>query len=112
MSISNCCFVTSIQVSQKTGKVAWYSHLFENFPQFIVIHTVKGFSIFNEVDVFLGFPCIFHSPANGSNLISEFPFSLKPSLYIWKFFVQVLLKPNLKDFEHKLLVCEMSATVW
>ena len=82
--------------------MVWYSHLFKNFPQLIVIHTVKGLSFVNEVDVFLRFPCIFHNPMNGSNLISDFPVSLKPSLYIWKFFVHMLLKPSLKDFEHNL----------
>jgi len=61
MSGPNCCFLTNIQVFQEAGKVVWYSHLFQNFPQFIVIHTVKGFSLVNEaeVDVFLEFPCFF-----------------------------------------------------
>ena len=59
MSNSNCCFLTCIQVSQETGKVVWYSQLFKNFPQFVVIHTVRGFSVVNEaeVDVSLEFPC-------------------------------------------------------
>ena len=59
---SNCCFLTCIQVSQEAGKVAWYLHLFKNFPEFVVIHTVKGFSIVNEgeVDVFLKFSCFFY----------------------------------------------------
>ena len=61
MSGSNCCFLSCIQVSQETGKVAWYSHLFKNFPQFVVIHNARGFSIVNEaeVDVFWEFPCFF-----------------------------------------------------
>ena len=62
MSSSNCCFLTCIQISQEAGQVAWYSHLFQNFPQFIVIHTVKGFGIVNkaEIDVLLELSCIFH----------------------------------------------------
>ena len=65
MSSSNCCFLTCIQVSQETGKVVWYSHLFKNFPQFVVILTVKGFSVVNEaeIDVFMKFSCIFYDPA-------------------------------------------------
>ena len=60
MSSSNCCFLTCIQISQKADKVVWYSHLFQNFPQFIVIHTVKGFGIVNkaEIDVFLELSCL------------------------------------------------------
>ena len=84
--------------------MVWYSHLFKNFPHFVVIHTVKGFSIVNEaeVDIFLEFPCFLHDPINVGNLIygsSAFP---KPSLCIWKFSVHILLKPSLKDFEHYL----------
>ena len=64
MSSSNCCFLTCIQISQEAGKVVWCSHLFQNFPQFVVIHTVKGFSVVNEaeVDVFLKFSCFFYDP--------------------------------------------------
>ena len=104
MSSSNCCFLSCIQVSQETGWVVWYSHLSKNFPQFVVIYTVKGFSIVNEaeVDVFLEFPCFFYDPAYVGNLISgSFAFS-KSSLYIWKFSVHILLKPSLEDFEHYL----------
>ena len=102
MSSSNCFFLTHIQVPQETGKVVWYSFLFKNFPQFAVIHAVKGFSIVNEaeVDVFLELPCFLHDPANVGNLISGSSTSSKPSLYIWKFSVHVVLKPSLKDFEH------------
>ena len=66
MSSSNCGFLTCIQISQEAGQVAWYSHLFQNFPQFIVIHTVKGFGIVNkaEIDVFLELSCFFHDPAD------------------------------------------------
>ena len=68
---SNCCFLTCIQVSQEAGKVIWYLCLFKNFPQFVVIHTVKGFSVLNEaeVDVFLEFPCFFYDPVDVGNLI-------------------------------------------
>ena len=67
---SNGGFITCIQISQETGKVVWYSHLFKNFPQFFVIHTVKGFSTVNEADVFLELLCFLHDPTNVGNLIS------------------------------------------
>ena len=67
---STCCFLTCIQVSQEAGNVAWYFHLFKKFPQFVVIHTVKGFSVVNEADVFLKFPCFFDDPTDVGNLIS------------------------------------------
>ena len=104
MFSSNCCFLTCIQVSQEAGKVVWYSHLFQNFPQFIVIHTVKGFNIVSEADVdaFLEFPCFLYDPADVDNLISGSSAFSKPSLYIWKFLAHILLKPTLKDFEHGL----------
>ena len=82
----------------------WYSHLFKNFPQFFVSHTVKGFGVVNkaEVYVFLKFPSFFYDPTDVGILISgSFAFS-KSSLYIWKFLVHVLLKPNMKDFEDYL----------
>ena len=92
--------MTCIQVSQETGKVIWYSLLFKNFPQFVVIHTVKGFGIVNEaeIDVFLELSCFFDDPADVGNLISGSSAFSKSSLYIWKFSVHVLLKPGLKDF--------------
>ena len=101
MSSSNYCFLTCIQVSQEVGKVVWYSYLFKNFLQFVVIHTVKGFSIVNkaEWDVFLEFSCFFYDPAD---LISGSSAFSKSSLNIWKFSVQVLLKPSLKDVENYL----------
>ena len=82
----------------------WYSHLLKSFPQFVMIHTVKGFSILNEteLDVFLEFPCFLYDPMNVGNLISSSSAFSKPSLYIWKFLIQVLLKPSLKDFEHNI----------
>ena len=72
MSCSNCFFLTCIQISQETGKVVWYSHLFKNFPQFVVIHTVKGFRVANEAEasIFLEFSCFFYDPVNVGNLIS------------------------------------------
>ena len=72
MCSSNCCFLTCLQVSQEAGQVVWYSHLFQNFPQCIVIHTVKGFGIVNkaEIDVFLELSCFFDDTANVGNLIS------------------------------------------
>ena len=100
MSSSNCCFLTCIQVSQEADQVVWYYHLFQNFPQFVVIHTVKGFCLVNEseVDVFLEFPCLFYDPIVVGNLISGSSAFSKSSLYIWKFLVDVLRKPSLKDF--------------
>ena len=101
MSGSNCCFWTCIQISQEAGKVVWYSHLFNNFPQFVVIHTVKGFSVVNEaVDVFLKFSCFFDDSADIGNLISGSSAFSKSSLNIWKFLVHILLKPSLENFEH------------
>ena len=102
MSGSNCCFLTCIQVSQEAGKVVWYSHLFKNFPQFIVIYTVKGFNIVNwaETDVYLEFSSFFYAPTAVGNVIFGSSDFLKSSLYIWKFSVHILLKPSLKDFEH------------
>ena len=92
----NCCFLTCIQVSQEAGQVVWYSHLLKNFPQFIVIYTVKGFGIVNkaEIDVFLETSCFFDDPADVGNLISGSSAFSKTSLNIWKFTVHVLLKPG------------------
>ena len=100
MSSSNCCFLTCEQVSQEAGQVVWYSHLFQNFPQF-VIHTVKGFGIVNkaEIDVFLELSCFFDDPVNAGNLTSGSSDFSKTSLNIWKFMVHVLLKSGLEDFE-------------
>ena len=92
----------AIQISQEAGQVAWYSHLFQNFSQFIVIHTVKGFGIVNkaEVDVFLELSCFFDDLADVGNLISGSSAFSKSSLNIWKFTVHVMLKPGLENFEH------------
>ena len=82
--------------------MVWYSHLFQNFPQLIVMHTVKGFGIINkeEVDVFLELTCFMDDPVDVGNLISGSSAFSKTSLSIWKFTIQVLLKPGLEDFEH------------
>ena len=100
MSGSNSCFLTCIQVSQEAGKVLGIP-ISKNFPQFSVIHPVKGFSIVNEADVFLEFFCFFsYVLKDVGNLIS---FSLafsQSSLDIWKFLFQVLLKPGLENFQH------------
>src|SRR5574337_1052034 len=113
MFSSNCCFLTCIQISQEADQVAWYSHLFQNFPQFIVIHTVKGFGTVNktEIDVFLELSCFFHDPADVGNLISGSSAFSKTSLNIRNFTIHILLKPGWENFEHYLLVCEMSAIV-
>ena len=102
MSSSNCCFLTCIQISQEAGQVVWYSHLFPSFPQFIMIHTVKGFGIVNkaEIDVFLELSCFFDNPMDVGNLISGSSAFSITSLNIWKFTVHVLLKPGLENFEH------------
>ena len=99
-----CCFLTCIciLISQEAGQVVWYSHLLQNFPQFIVIHTVKGSGIVNkaEIDVFLELSCFFDYPADVGNLIFGSSTFSKSSLNTSKFMVHVLLKPGLKNFEH------------
>ena len=94
MSSFTCCFLT--------GQVVWYSHLLKNFPQFVVIHTVKGFGIVNkaEVDIFLELSCFFDDPLNVGHLISVSSVFSKSSFNIWKFMVHVLLNPGLENFEH------------
>ena len=84
------------------GQVVWYFHLFQNFPQFVVIYTVKGVGVVNkaEVDVFLAFSCFFDDPVDVGNLISGSSAFSKSSLNIWKFIVYVFLKPGLENFEH------------
>ena len=100
MSSSNCCFLTCIQVSQEASQVVWYSHLFQNFPQFIMIHTVKGFGVVNkaEVDVFLELSCFFDDPTGVGNLISGSSAFLKPAwtsgssqfMYCWSLAWRIL----------------------
>ena len=107
MSSSNCCFLTSWDFSGG-GKMVWYSHLLRNFPQFVVIRTVKGFGVVNnaEVDVFLELSCLFDDSSDVGNLISGSSAFSKSSLDIWKFTVHVLSKPSLENFEHYF------ASVW
>ena len=111
MSNSNCGFLTCIQMSQEAGQVVWYSHLLKNFPQFAVIHTVKGFGIVNkaEIDVFLELSCFFFfdDPTDVGNLISGSSAFSKTSLNIWMFMVHVLLKRGLENFEHYFIQYEM-----
>ena len=87
-----------MQISQEAGQMVWYAHLFQNFPQFIVIHKVKGFGIVNkaEIDDFLELSYFFSDPTNVGNLISGSSAFSKTSLNIWKFTVHVLLKPGLR----------------
>ena len=108
MSSSNCCFMTCIQISQEADQVVWYSHLLKNFPQFAMIHTVKGFGVVNkpEMDVFLELSFFFNDPADVGNLVSGSSAFSKSSLNIWKFTVHVLLKPGLENFENYF------ASVW
>ena len=84
--------------------MVWYSHLFKNFPQFVVIHIVKGFGIVNkaEIDVSLELSCLLNGPVDVGNLISYSSAFPKSSLNIWKFTVHILLKPGLENFEHIL----------
>ena len=102
MYSSNCFFLTYIQISQEAGQVVWYSHLFQNFPQFVVVHTVKGFGIVNKakVDIFLEFSCIVDDPIDVGKLISGTSAFSKSNLNIWKFMVHILLKSGLENFEH------------
>ena len=103
MSSSNCCFLTCIQISQEAGKVVWYFHLLKIFPQFVVVHAVKSFSVVNEAEIngFLEFSRFFYDSTDVvDNLIcGSFAFS-KFNLHIWKFSVHILFKPSLKYFEH------------
>ena len=99
-----CCSLICIEIFQEAGKVVCYFHLFINFPLFVVIHTVKGFSIVNEaeVNVFLEFSCSSDDPVDVGNLISGSSAFSKFSLYIWNLSIHILLKHSLKDFEHYL----------
>ena len=105
--------MTCLEISQEAGQVVWYSYLFQNFLQFIVIHTVKGFGIVNKAkaDVFLELSGFFDDPLYVSNLISGSSAFPKSSLNIWKLMVHILLKPGLEDLSITLLACEISAIV-
>ena len=101
MSESNCCLLTCIQISQEIGKVVWYSHILKNFPQFVVIHIIKGFSVVNkEVDVLLEFCCCFYDSVDVGNLISDSCVFSKSRFNIWNFSVHIPLNPNMENFEH------------
>ena len=102
MFSSNCCFLTFTQISQEAGQVVWYSCLFLNIPEFIMIHTINGLGIVNktQADIFLELSCFFDDPTDVSNLISGSCAFSKTSLNIWKFIVHVLLKPCLENFKH------------
>ena len=91
-----------LHISQEAGQVAWYFYILKNFPQFIVIHTVKGFGIVNkaEIYIFLELSWVFDDPVDVGNLISASSAFSKTSLNIWKFTVHTLLKPGLENFEH------------
>ena len=117
MSGSNCCFLTYIQISQEAGKVVWYSHLFKNFPQFVVIHTVKGFGMVTktEIHVFMELSSFFNDPVDIGNLICVSSAFSKSSLNLWKFRIHILLKCGLENFEHYFAsVCDECncAVVW
>ena len=114
MSSSNCCFLIFIQVSQEAGKVAWYSHLFQNFPQFVVIHTVKGFGIINrtEVDFVCNSLAFFDGTTVVHNLISGFSTFSKSSLNIWNPWFSYCWSLAWRILSITLLACEMSAIVW
>ena len=94
--------------------MVWYFHPFKNFPQFVVNHTIKYFSVVNEaeVDDFLEFSCFFYDPSDVGSLISGSSIFSISILNIWRFMVHVPLKPGLENFEHFLLAFEMSAIVW
>ena len=116
MSGSKCCFLICIQISQEAGQMVWYFYLLKNFPQFVVIRSVKGFGIINkaEIDVFLEVSCLFYEPTDVSNLISGSSAFFKSSLNIWKFTVHVMLKPGLENFYYFASMwyeCNY-ATVW
>ena len=107
MSSSNCCFLTYIQVSPYRRQIRWSGiPISLRIFQFLVIHTVKGFSIVNKADVFLELSCYFCDPADVGNLISGSSSFSKSSLNIWKFMVHILLKPGVENFEHYF------ASVW
>ena len=101
MSSSYCFFLTCVQISQEAGKVVWYSLLFKNIPQFVVMFTVKGFGVVNkaEVDVFLELSYSLNDSKAVGNLISGSSAFSKSSLNIWKFMVHILSKPDLENFE-------------
>ena len=121
MSSSNCCFLTCIQISQEAGQVLWYSHLFQNFLQFVVIHTVRGFGIVNEaeVDVFLELSCFFSDPTDFGNLVSGSSAFLNPAwtsgssqfMYCWSLSWRILSITSVWDLE-KAVAPHSSTLPW
>ena len=113
MFCSNCCFLICIQISQEAGQVVWYFPLFKNFPQFVVIHMVKGFGVVNkaEVDVFLELSCIFYDPMDVGNLMSGSSAFSKSSLNIGKSWFKFTVEAWLGELSITLLACEMSTIV-
>ena len=109
-----CCFLTGIQVSHGASKVVWYSHLFKNFPQFGVIHTVKGFSGVNKAEIGFFWDSLAFLVQWMLAIWSVSSAFSKSSLYIWKFLVHIPLKPSLKDFEHDLanMWNECNCAIW
>ena len=107
MSSSNCCFLICIQISQEVGQVVWYFHLLKNFPQFVLICTVKHFRIINKVEivVFLELSYFYYDPTNAGNLISGSSAFSNPGFNIWKFMVHILLKPGTGEFWALLWSC-------
>ena len=99
-STFNCCFLTYIHISQEARQVVWYSHLLKNFPQVVMIHTVKGFGVVNKAEDFLEHSCFFKEPVNVGNLIADSSAFSKLCLNIWKFTIHILLKSILENFEH------------
>ena len=99
MASSNYCFLTCIQISQEAGKVVWYSHLLKNFPQFVVVHTVKGFDIVNKADIFLELSCFFNDPTDVGNLISGSSAFSKTSLNSGSSWFTYCWKSGLENFE-------------
>ena len=112
MSDSNFCFLTCIHVSQKAGKVIWHSHILKNFPQFLVIHTVKVILSEREVDVFLQFFCFFDDPMDVFTLMSGSSAFSKSSLNIWMFMFMNCCNLAWRIMSTTLLACEMSTIVW
>ena len=117
MSSSNYCFLTCIQISQEADEVAWNSHLFKNFPHYVVIHTVKGFGMVTkaEIHVFMELSSFFNDPVDVGNLICVSSAFSKSSLNLWKFRIHILLKCGLENFEHYFAsVCDECncAVVW
>ena len=113
MSSSNCCFLTCM-TSQEAGQVVWYSHLFQNFPQFVMIHTVKGFGMVNKAEIrwFLELSHFFDDPADVGNFISGSSAFSKTSVNIWSSWFMYCWSLAWRILSITLLACEMSAIVW